>query len=62
VIFRATYWLRQWVQLQKYEEDGVFLNVACRNLETMVMQLFANYGWRFTNRLEYCFPCHVRSS
>nr|ABA93514.1 hypothetical protein LOC_Os11g26970 [Oryza sativa Japonica Group] len=44
VIFRATYWLRLWAQLQKCEEDGEFLNVACRNLETTVMQLFANHG------------------
>ncbi len=52
VIFRATYWLWQWAQLKKCDEDGEFLIVACRKLETMVMQLFFNYGWRFTNRLE----------
>ena len=52
VIFRATYWLRLWAQLQKCEEDREFLSVACRNLESTVMQLFTNHGWRFTNRLE----------
>ncbi|BAT10474.1 Os10g0352500, partial [Oryza sativa Japonica Group] len=52
VIFRATHWLRFWAQLQRRDEDGEFLKVACRKLETMVMQLYANYGWRFTNRLE----------
>ena len=52
VISRATYWLRFWAQLQRCEDDGEFLKVACRKLESMVMQLFANYGWRFTNRLQ----------
>ncbi len=52
VIFRATYWLRFWAQLQMCEDDRKLMKVACRRLETMVMQLLANYGWRFTNRLE----------
>nr|ABF93970.1 hypothetical protein LOC_Os03g05380 [Oryza sativa Japonica Group] len=52
VIFRATHWLRFWAQLQRCEDGGEFLKVACRKLESMVMQLFANYGWRFTNRLQ----------
>ena len=52
VIFRATHWLRFWAQLQRCEDDGEFLKVACRKLESMVMQLFANYGWRFTNRFQ----------
>uniref|UniRef100_I1PGP1 Uncharacterized protein n=1 Tax=Oryza glaberrima TaxID=4538 RepID=I1PGP1_ORYGL len=52
VIFRATYWLQFWAQLQKCENDGELMKVACRRLETTVMQLFANYGWRFTNRLQ----------
>ena len=52
VIFRATHWLRFWAQLQRCEDDGEFLKVACRKLESMVMQLFANYGWRFINRLQ----------
>ncbi len=52
VIFKATYWLRLWAQLQKCDKDADFLIVACRKLEVTVMQLFANHGWRFTNRLE----------
>ncbi len=52
VIFRATYWLRFWAQLQMCEDDRELMKVACRRLETTVMQLLANYGWRFTNRLE----------
>nr|BAD09621.1 hypothetical protein [Oryza sativa Japonica Group] len=49
---RATHWLRFWAQLQRCDEDEEFLKVACRKLETTVIQLFANYGWRFTNRLQ----------
>uniref|UniRef100_I1P3R4 Uncharacterized protein n=1 Tax=Oryza glaberrima TaxID=4538 RepID=I1P3R4_ORYGL len=44
VIFRATHWLRFLAQLQRCDEDEEFLKVACRKLETTVMQLFANYG------------------
>ena len=43
VIFRAIYWLQCWVQLQKCEDDKEIMKVACRRLETIVMQLFANY-------------------
>nr|AAP54409.2 hypothetical protein LOC_Os10g35080 [Oryza sativa Japonica Group] len=52
VIFKATYWLRFWAKLQKCKDDGEFMKVVCRKLETTVMQIFANHGWRFTNRLE----------
>ncbi len=37
VIFRATYWLRLWAQLQRSNENGEFIKVACQKLETMVM-------------------------
>ncbi len=52
VIFRATHWLRSWALLQKCDEEGERLKVACRNLEAMVMQLFTNFGCRFTNRIQ----------
>jgi hypothetical protein len=52
VLFNATYWLRSWAHLQRCDADGEFLKVACRNLETMGMQLFVNIGWRFTNRIQ----------
>nr|AAO00696.1 retrotransposon protein, putative, unclassified [Oryza sativa Japonica Group]AAP54694.1 retrotransposon protein, putative, unclassified [Oryza sativa Japonica Group] len=52
VVFRATHWLRSWAQLQKCEEDSELLKAACRILETTVMQLFVNFGWRFTNRIQ----------
>ena len=49
-IFRATYRFRFWAQLQRSDEVAFkssiieLLKVACRKLESMVMQLFANYG------------------
>uniref|UniRef100_A0A0E0GIX3 RNase H type-1 domain-containing protein n=1 Tax=Oryza nivara TaxID=4536 RepID=A0A0E0GIX3_ORYNI len=49
---RATHWLRFWAQLQRCEDDGEFLKVACRRLKSMVIQLFANYGWR----VGFCNP------
>jgi hypothetical protein len=52
VIFEATHWLRSWALLQKCDEEGERLKVACRNLETTVMQLFTNFGCRFTNRIQ----------
>jgi hypothetical protein len=51
VLYRATYWCREWVQLQPCEDDMNDMREACRLLETRVMQLFTNYGWRFSNRL-----------
>jgi hypothetical protein len=40
VIFRATHWLRFWAQLQRCDEDGEFLRVACHKMEMTVMQFF----------------------
>jgi hypothetical protein len=36
----------------KCEEDIKLIKAACRNLESTVIQLFANFGWRFTNRIQ----------
>jgi hypothetical protein len=33
VLFRGTYWLRFWAQLQKNEDDGVLIKNACRCLQ-----------------------------
>ncbi|WVZ85157.1 hypothetical protein U9M48_032107 [Paspalum notatum var. saurae] len=43
--FRGTYWLRQWAILQRSEECKHGLLQACRNLETVAMQLFSSFGW-----------------
>jgi hypothetical protein len=51
VLFRATHWIRVWSQLQKTEADREQIKAACMKLEAVVMQLFAENGWRFSNRL-----------
>jgi hypothetical protein len=47
VLFRATYWCWHWALLQQCEERTIEMKEACQVLESMVMQLFVNYGWRF---------------
>jgi hypothetical protein len=51
VIFRSTYWIRAWSQLDKSEEARQTLKRGCRRLETMIMKVFAKFGWKFTNRI-----------
>ncbi|TVU06046.1 hypothetical protein EJB05_49237 [Eragrostis curvula] len=41
-----------WSLLQK-EEARPLIKTGCRVLETTVMKIFANNGWRFSNRLAY---------
>jgi hypothetical protein len=43
--------LHQWMQLQRHEEVGKMLKQACGMLETLVMQIFAKFGWRLTGCL-----------
>jgi hypothetical protein len=50
VIFRGTYWTRSWSLLQK-EEDRQKIKMGCRIIETTTMEVFARYGWRFSNRV-----------
>ncbi len=52
VLFRATYWLRGWAQLQSHDEDIKLINDEYRKLETTIIHLFANFGWRFSNRIQ----------
>jgi hypothetical protein len=52
VLFRATHWCRQWALLQPTEENTNEMKDACRAMETVVMQIFINYGWSFRNRIE----------
>jgi hypothetical protein len=51
VFYHRTYWLCLWAQLQKHEELTKKIVDACRALESMVMQVFAAYGWRLCNRI-----------
>jgi hypothetical protein len=51
VLFRGPYWLHQWAQLRRHEEDDKLLLKACGILETLVIQIFANFGWHSRNRI-----------
>ena len=51
VLFRATHWLRIWAQLHN-KEEGTTIKEVCRLLETAALQIFAYFGWRFTNCIE----------
>ena len=53
VLYRGTHWLRLWARLQRCDEDKEELQEACRTMEVLVMQIFANHGWKFSNRI--CF-------
>jgi hypothetical protein len=50
VLFRATHWFRTWADLHK-QEEGIQIKEACRRLECTALQIFAQHGWRFTNRI-----------
>jgi hypothetical protein len=50
VLFRGTYWMRQWMLLLK-QEDGLQVKQGCRLLEVAMMQIFAKNDWNFSNRL-----------
>jgi hypothetical protein len=53
VLFRATHWCRQWAQLQQRDEHIINMKEACQVLESMVMHIFVNHAWRFTNRIGF---------
>jgi hypothetical protein len=36
-----------------YKGDINMMKEGCRSLETMVMHIFAHFGWKFHNRIEY---------
>ena len=50
VLYRGTHWLRFWAQLQRRDEDKDAVQKASQTIEVLVMQLFVNHGWRFSNR------------
>jgi hypothetical protein len=45
VLFRTTYWIRQWSMLSK-EEEGRNLKEGCRRLEGLVMHFFGTVDGR----------------
>jgi hypothetical protein len=50
VIFRGTYWIRQWFLLSK-EEEGRLMKEGCKRLEGMMLQLFGSRFWNHQKRL-----------
>jgi hypothetical protein len=51
VIFRATHWTRTWSLLFKDKDARANLKNACRLLEMVVMEVFAKFGRKFSNRI-----------
>jgi hypothetical protein len=51
VIFGATYWTRTWSLLFKDKDVRANLKNACRLLETVVMEVYANFRWKFSNKI-----------
>jgi hypothetical protein len=47
----ATHWTRTWSLLFKDKDARANLKNACRLLETVVMEVFAKFGWKFSNRI-----------
>ena len=45
VLFRGTYWLRQWAKLQRREELRLQLLLAGQRLETSALHFFSSNGW-----------------
>ena len=45
VIFRGTFWIRQWSLLSK-EEEGKMMKQGCSLLEGVALQLFGSCGWK----------------
>jgi hypothetical protein len=50
VIFRATYWIRQWSMLHR-EEDRPLFKMGCGSWESLILAVFAKFGWRTRNRI-----------
>ena len=52
VIFRATYQARQWSVLQSVAKIQL-IKSACRKLEALAMEIFANHGWPSSKRISF---------
>lgn len=39
------------IPINKCEADGVLLKNACCRLESVAVDTFARFGWRFSNRI-----------
>ena len=45
VLFRGTYWLRQWAGLQRHDDQRDQLVKVGQFLETSALQFFSSNGW-----------------
>jgi hypothetical protein len=52
VLYHGTHWLHLWAKLQTLKEDSSLIMTTCRVLESLVTEIFANFDWRFRNRIE----------
>jgi hypothetical protein len=50
VIFRGTYWIRQWSLLSK-EEERRMMKDGCRQLEGVALQFFGSCDWKNQKRI-----------
>jgi hypothetical protein len=44
ILHRGTHWLRFWSQLEKHDQDKEVINLACRKLETVAIQIYTDHG------------------
>lgn len=57
ILFIATYWLRFWANLQRCNEEEESIDLACCTVEITVIQIFANFQWRFSNSIFVWIRC-----
>jgi hypothetical protein len=50
VIFRETFWIRQWSLMSK-EEEGRMLKEGCKRLEGVALQHFGSSEWKNLKRI-----------
>ena len=50
VMFRRTFWIRQW-SLPSKEEEGRVMKEGCRRLEGVALQLFGSTEWKNLKRI-----------
>jgi hypothetical protein len=51
VLFKGTYWLRQWARLQRHDDLRDELILVGQHLETSVLQFFGSNGWLSTRHI-----------
>jgi hypothetical protein len=51
VLFRGTFWIRQWSMLSE-EEEGRNMKEGCRRLEGLALQFFGYSWWWSQKRIE----------